>query len=146
MLIAGPEHLEVTRRGLGEGGSGSLLVRTFGYVDRMDLAYACADLLIARAGATTVGELTVCGLPALLIPYPYATGGHQEANARALQRAGGASVVLDQQLSAEALAGRIESLIDHGERLQVMAERSAAFGRPDAGERVADLVIEAAEA
>ena len=47
----------------------------------------------------TIAEITVCGLPAVLVPYPYATAGHQEANARALQRAGGASVLLDEQLS-----------------------------------------------
>jgi UDP-N-acetylglucosamine--N-acetylmuramyl-(pentapeptide) pyrophosphoryl-undecaprenol N-acetylglucosamine transferase len=79
-----------------------------------------------------------------LIPYPYATGRHQEANARALQRAGGASVLLDDQLSAEALAERIEQLIDHQERLDAMADRSAAFGRPDAAERLAELVEEVA--
>ena len=101
-----------------------------------------ADLAVSRSGATTVAELTVCGLPALLIPYPYATGRHQEANARAVQRAGGASVLLDDQLSADALASRIESLVDHDERLRAMAERSKAFGRPDATARLADLVEE----
>ena len=139
VLITGHAHLDVTRRGVQDGGS--LLVRTFGYVDRMDLAYACADLVVSRAGATTVAEVSVCGLPALLIPYPYATGGHQEANARALQRAGGSSVLLDQQLSAEVLAARLEELIDHEERLQAMAERSAAFGRPDAAQRLAELAV-----
>jgi UDP-N-acetylglucosamine--N-acetylmuramyl-(pentapeptide) pyrophosphoryl-undecaprenol N-acetylglucosamine transferase len=87
-----------------------------------------------------VAALTVCGLPALLIPYPYATGRHQEANARALQRAGGASVLLDDQLSSETLAERIQSLVDHRERLEAMAARSSAFGRPEAAERLADLV------
>jgi UDP-N-acetylglucosamine--N-acetylmuramyl-(pentapeptide) pyrophosphoryl-undecaprenol N-acetylglucosamine transferase len=106
----------------------------------MELAYACADLAVSRSGATTIAEVTVCGLPALLVPYPHATGKHQEANARALQRAGGASVLLDHQLSAESLASRVESLIDHEERLGAMAERSKAFGRPDAAARLADLV------
>jgi UDP-N-acetylglucosamine:LPS N-acetylglucosamine transferase len=76
------------------------------------------------------------------VPYPYATRGHQEANARALQRAGGAAVLLDDQLSSESLAGRIEALIDHRERLEAMADRAKAFGRPDAGDRLADLVEE----
>jgi UDP-N-acetylglucosamine--N-acetylmuramyl-(pentapeptide) pyrophosphoryl-undecaprenol N-acetylglucosamine transferase len=80
----------------------------------------------------------------LFVPYPYATAGHQEANARAVQRAGGASVLLDDRLDAEVLAERILSLVDHDERLEAMAERSAAFGRPDAAERVAELVIGAA--
>jgi UDP-N-acetylglucosamine--N-acetylmuramyl-(pentapeptide) pyrophosphoryl-undecaprenol N-acetylglucosamine transferase len=147
LLITGPAHLDLMRPGLppaAEDGTGRLLVRLAGYLDRMDLAYACADLVVSRAGATTVAELTVCGLPALLVPYPHATGRHQEANARALQRAGGASLLLDDQLSAETLAGRIVSLVDHDERLAAMAERSASFGRPDAAERLADLVEELA--
>jgi UDP-N-acetylglucosamine--N-acetylmuramyl-(pentapeptide) pyrophosphoryl-undecaprenol N-acetylglucosamine transferase len=142
LLITGPDHLETVRRGIPEGAA--LLVRLVGYLDRMDEAYAVADLVVARAGATTIAELAVCGLPALLIPYPYATGNHQEANARALQRAGGASLLLDDQLDAETLAERVLSLIDHGERLAAMRERSAAFGTADAAQRVADLILEVA--
>jgi UDP-N-acetylglucosamine--N-acetylmuramyl-(pentapeptide) pyrophosphoryl-undecaprenol N-acetylglucosamine transferase len=143
VLITGPAHLDAIRRATPTASDG-ILVRLAGYLDRMDLAYACADLVVARAGATTVAELSVCGLPALLVPYPYATGRHQEANARALQRTGGASIMLDAQLSAEALAGRIQNLVDHQERLQAMAERSRAFGRPDAAGRLAKLVVEQA--
>lgn len=141
VLITGAAHLETIRRAA-PSTRGGVIVRLVAYLDRMDLAYACADLVVSRAGATTVAEVTVCGLPALLIPYPYATGRHQEANARALQRSGGASIMLDDQLSAEALAGRIESLIDHPERLRAMAERSRAFGRPDAAERLASIVVQ----
>jgi UDP-N-acetylglucosamine--N-acetylmuramyl-(pentapeptide) pyrophosphoryl-undecaprenol N-acetylglucosamine transferase len=142
VLITGPAHLETIRRALPsvEG----LVVRALGFLDRMELGYACADLVVCRSGATTIAEVTVCGLPSLLVPYPYATRGHQEANARAVQRAGGASVLLDEQLSSDSLADRIEGLIDHEERLQAMAERSKAFGRPDAGDRLADLVEEVA--
>jgi UDP-N-acetylglucosamine--N-acetylmuramyl-(pentapeptide) pyrophosphoryl-undecaprenol N-acetylglucosamine transferase len=142
VLVTGPAHHEVTARALPT--SGGLLVRSFPYLDRMELAYACADLVVSRAGATTIAEITACGLPALLIPYPYATGNHQEANARALQRAGGASLLLDERLTGAALAARVEELIDHEERLEAMAERSRAFGRPDAAERLADLVLEGA--
>ena len=143
VLITGPAHLELVRKALPDEGGG-LLVRTVGFLDRMDLAYACADLVVSRAGATTIAELTAVGLPSLLVPYPYATGRHQEANARAVQRAGGASLLLDDQLTAETLAARIESLIDHQERLDAMADRSRAFGRPDAAASLADLVEEAA--
>ncbi len=139
LLITGPAHLDVTRRGL--RAEGNLIVRVVGYLDRMELAYACADLVVSRAGATTIAEITACGLPALLIPYPYATGRHQEANARALQRAGGASILLDEHVSAETMAGRIDGLAGHEERLAFMAERSAAFGRPDAADRLAQLSL-----
>jgi UDP-N-acetylglucosamine--N-acetylmuramyl-(pentapeptide) pyrophosphoryl-undecaprenol N-acetylglucosamine transferase len=142
VLITGPAHLETIRRALPS--VDGLVVRTLGFLDRMELAYACADLVVCRSGATTIAEVTACGLPSLLVPYPYATRGHQEANARSVQRAGGASVLLDEQLSSDSLADRIEALIDHEERLQSMAERAKAFGRPDAGDRLADLVEEVA--
>jgi UDP-N-acetylglucosamine--N-acetylmuramyl-(pentapeptide) pyrophosphoryl-undecaprenol N-acetylglucosamine transferase len=147
VVIAGPAHLDAIRAGLdgvSDVGATGLLIRPFGYVDRMDLAYACADLVVSRAGATTIAELTVCGLPAVLIPYPHATGRHQEATARAVQQAGGASILLDADLSAASLANRVVSLVDRPERLASMAERSASFGRPDAAERLADLVEEIA--
>jgi len=144
LLIAGEEHVEAVRRGLPE--RSALLVRLLGYLDRMELAYAAADLVVSRAGATTVAELAACGLPAILVPYPYATANHQEANARALQRAGGASLLLDDQLDADALVTRLLGLVDHDERLAAMGERSAAFGTPDAARRVADLVLEVAGA
>jgi UDP-N-acetylglucosamine--N-acetylmuramyl-(pentapeptide) pyrophosphoryl-undecaprenol N-acetylglucosamine transferase len=142
VLITGPAHLETIKRALPsvEG----LVVRALGFLDRMELGYACADLVVCRSGATTIAEVTVSGLPSLLVPYPYATRGHQEANARAVQRAGGASVLLDEQLSSNSLADRIEGLIDHEERLRAMADRAKAFGRPDAGDRLADLVEEVA--
>ncbi len=143
LLITGPPHLSTIRRGLPERDA-AIVARPVGFVERMDLAYACADLVVSRAGASTIAELAVVGLPAILVPYPYATGRHQEANARSMQRAGGASLLLDDQLTAESLAGRIVALIDHEERLGAMAERSAAFGRPDAAERLADLVEGAA--
>jgi UDP-N-acetylglucosamine--N-acetylmuramyl-(pentapeptide) pyrophosphoryl-undecaprenol N-acetylglucosamine transferase len=144
VLVTGPAHFDAVRRAIPAGGDG-LVVRTFDFIERMDLAYAVADLAVARAGATTVAELAVCGIPALLIPYPYATGHHQEANARAVKRAGGASVLLDQQLTAAALAQRIESLVDHDERLDAMRAALRTFGRPDAALRLAELVTVTAE-
>jgi UDP-N-acetylglucosamine--N-acetylmuramyl-(pentapeptide) pyrophosphoryl-undecaprenol N-acetylglucosamine transferase len=144
VLITGPAHLEAVRSGLPAQTDG-IVVRAFGYMERMDLAYACADLVVGRAGATTIAEVSVCGLPALLIPYPYATRQHQEANARAFQRAGGAILMLDDQLTAESLTARIEGLIDHPDRLQAMTDRAVAFGRPDAADRLADLVVGVAE-
>lgn len=139
LLITGPAHLDLIEKAV-PAASGAAPVRTVGYVERMDLAYAAADLVVSRAGATTIAELSAIGLPAILIPYPYATGRHQEANARAMQRAGGASVLLDDELSAETLAARMESLVGHDERLRAMADGSQAFGRPDAAAKLADLV------
>jgi UDP-N-acetylglucosamine--N-acetylmuramyl-(pentapeptide) pyrophosphoryl-undecaprenol N-acetylglucosamine transferase len=151
LLITGPAHLPAVERALassptaGRGARSQIVIRHRGYVERMELAFACADLVVGRAGATTIAELTVCGLPSVLVPYPYATRDHQAANARAVQRAGGASVLLDDQLTAESLAERISSLIDDGERLEAMAERARAFGRPNASARLAEAVERAGQ-
>lgn len=141
LLITGPAHLHEVEQRLPKGGR--LLVRTLPFTDRMDLVYAVADLAVARAGAGTIAELTVCGVPSLLVPYPYATGGHQEANARALEKAGGASVILDDRLDGGALAERVEAMLEPARR-QAMAGRALAFGRPDAGDALADLTMKAA--
>ena len=142
VLLTGRAHFDAISDSI--PADGKLVVRTLPFLERMELAYAVADLVVSRAGATLVSEVTVSGVPSLLIPYPYATARHQEANARAVQRAGGASVLLDEQLTSETLTDRVLSLIDHEERLQAMAERATSFGRPDAAGRVAELVLEAA--
>lgn len=140
LVIAGPRHHEEIRRLLPP--SRGLLVRTAAFVERMDLAYAAADLAVSRAGATTVAELTVCGVPAILVPYPYATGRHQEANARAVERAGGATVLLDDEATGPALAGGIRRLLDDASALSAMGRASLRFGRPDAADALADLAVE----
>jgi UDP-N-acetylglucosamine--N-acetylmuramyl-(pentapeptide) pyrophosphoryl-undecaprenol N-acetylglucosamine transferase len=106
----------------------------------MELAYAVADLVVARAGASTVAELSACGLPSILVPYPHALAGEQEANAQALARAGGAIVLPDGEVSGERLAHLLVALIEDPVRLEAMARGSASFGRPDAAGRLADLV------
>jgi UDP-N-acetylglucosamine--N-acetylmuramyl-(pentapeptide) pyrophosphoryl-undecaprenol N-acetylglucosamine transferase len=140
LLLSGPAHADSVRAAVA---AARIPVRVVPFLERMELAYAVADLVVARAGATTVAEVSVCGLPALLIPYPYATGRHQEANARALVRAGGASVLLDDQLDGAVLAERIAMLLDDEPKLAAMGERARAWSRPDAAAEVADLVIDA---
>jgi UDP-N-acetylglucosamine--N-acetylmuramyl-(pentapeptide) pyrophosphoryl-undecaprenol N-acetylglucosamine transferase len=141
LLLTGPAHAEAMQ--VAVAGSGPIPVRVLGFLERMELAYAVADLVVARSGATTVAELAVCGVPSILIPYPYATGRHQEANARALQRAGGASMLLDDELDGRVLAERIAWLLDDDERLARMGERARAWGRPDAADALASAVLEA---
>ena len=142
VLLTGPSHLDAVRQAL--PGAAAIVVRALPFLDRMDLAYAVADLVVSRAGAGTIAELSACGLPAVLVPYPHGVAGEQEANARSMERAGGAAVMLDDEVSAERLATAIEGLIDDAERLRTMAAASAGFGRPDAALRLADLVEEVA--
>jgi UDP-N-acetylglucosamine--N-acetylmuramyl-(pentapeptide) pyrophosphoryl-undecaprenol N-acetylglucosamine transferase len=142
VIVAGPAHLELVRDAIPRGVD--LVVRVFPFLDRIDLAYAVADLVVCRAGASSVAEVTVCGLPSLLVPYPYATGHHQHANARALVRAGAAAVVNDESLTGPLLASRIRELLRDRTRLATMGERAAAWSRPDAAAALARVVAEAA--
>ncbi len=120
-----------------------LVVREF--IDRMDLAYAAADLVVCRAGASSIAELTALGLPSVLVPYPYATDDHQAANARALEAAGGAVVVPDDTMDADRLVAVAEPLLAPDGPGQAMADAAAAFGRPDAADALAALVLELAD-
>lgn len=141
ILLTGPAHFEDTRRRIPTDGVS--IVRPLAFLDRMELAYAVADLVVSRSGATTCAEVTVCGLPALLVPYPYATRRHQEANARALQRAGAAAILMDDALTGPLLAARLSDLLADRAQLASMAERSLAWGRPTAADALADVVLEA---
>jgi UDP-N-acetylglucosamine--N-acetylmuramyl-(pentapeptide) pyrophosphoryl-undecaprenol N-acetylglucosamine transferase len=143
LLVTGPRNHEAVARRVTD--TGALRVRTAAFIDRMELAYAAADLMLCRAGATTVAELTVCAVPAVLVPYPYATGKHQEANARALQHAGAAVVLPDKRTTGDAVAERVRSLIDRPARLESMAEAARVLGRPDAADALADLVASIAK-
>ena len=108
------------------------------FIDRMDNAYAAADLVVCRAGASTLSELTVFGKPSVLIPYPYAAHDHQRLNALALAAAGAAEVIVEQELTAEGLAGSIRSLQGDPRRRQAMGRAAAGLGRGDAAERIVD--------
>ncbi len=105
-------------------------------------AYACADLVLCRAGASTLAEVTAWGLPCILVPYPYAAHAHQEENAEILTRAGAAIRIGDAQLSDTALVETVQSLLGDVRRRTAMATASRALGRPDAAEVVAGLVID----
>jgi UDP-N-acetylglucosamine--N-acetylmuramyl-(pentapeptide) pyrophosphoryl-undecaprenol N-acetylglucosamine transferase len=111
------------------------------FIDDMPAAYAAADLVVCRAGATSIAELTALGIPAVLVPYPHATADHQLHNARAVERAGGAVVIDDADLDAEALVAAVAPLLGDADRYAAMARASRAFGRPDAAANVARLVL-----
>jgi len=108
------------------------------FIEKMDEAYARADIVLCRAGATTVAELTVFGKAAILIPYPYAIDDHQRWNAKALADQGAAEMILDRNLSGESLAQRIRVYVDDQKRLEAMAKAARAIGRPDAASRIVD--------
>ena len=119
---------------------GGLLYQQVRYEDRMDLLLAAADLLVGRAGGTTVAELAEVGLPGVLVPLPIAPRDHQTANAAALVRAGAAVLVPDGELDGDRLVRELQPLLDEPERLVAMGDAARSLARPDAADRVADLV------
>jgi len=125
--------------------SAAIRVAVVPFVDRMDRAFALADLVVARAGGS-VAEVTACGLPSILVPYPHATENHQEANARELVAAGAARMVLDRDLSSSTLAAAILDLVDDGATRGAMASAALGWARPDAAARIADLCVDVAGA
>ena len=114
------------------------------YLYNMPQAMAIADLAVFRAGATGLAELTAKGIPAILIPYPYAAENHQEYNARAVEKAGAAKVILNKDLTAPVLVEAIDSVICHQDKLAAMAEASRKLGRPEAADTISELIVELA--
>ncbi|MDA8236155.1 MAG: undecaprenyldiphospho-muramoylpentapeptide beta-N-acetylglucosaminyltransferase [Clostridia bacterium] len=112
------------------------------YLYNMEDALAAADLIICRAGATTLAEVTARGIPAVLIPYPYAAENHQEHNARSLENHGAAIVILDKDLMGYSLLQTLEALLDAPPRLQAMAVNSLKLGKPAALDEILDMVDE----
>jgi len=131
----GTEEFEAVRAGYRQAGWDETGVQPF--IDDMAAAYAAAHLVVCRAGATTIAELTACGRPAVLIPYPYAAADHQTGNARALAMRGAALLLPQADLTAERLAKVAGDLLNDRERLLTMAATARSLGRRGA----ADLIL-----
>lgn len=133
------DHAELARRALPPG------YALIDYLDGdgFDRALAAADLVVARAGGS-VFEIAAHGLPAILVPYPHATGDHQSANARWMADAGAAIVVADPELTAPRLRVEVDALLGDPQRLVAMAAASRALARPHAAAEVADELLAAA--
>ncbi len=132
-------EMEAEVRAAYERAGGGAEVR--GFITDMQAAYAAADVVVCRAGATTVAEIAALGKPAILVPYPFAADDHQRANAESLVRAGAARMVLDADASGARLAAEVRALVDEPGALAAMAERLRGFAKPDAAERVLETTI-----
>ena len=131
---------EIVRRYQGLEGTG-MQAQATAFIDDMAQAYAQADLLVCRAGATTIAELTVCKKPSILVPFPYATDDHQTVNARSLVRNGAAILLPERELTGEKLAGELRGLEADRERLRRMARQSGLLGRPEAAREIAEVCV-----
>jgi UDP-N-acetylglucosamine--N-acetylmuramyl-(pentapeptide) pyrophosphoryl-undecaprenol N-acetylglucosamine transferase len=132
--VAGPNgEVDVPDRGVP--------YRVVPFVDRMDLAYAAADLVVCRAGANSTIEAAAVGLPAVLVPLPHGNG-EQELNARPVVDAGGALLVADAALTPEWVRDQVPALVPDPERLARMGAAASALVPRDADERLARIILE----
>ena len=138
--IAGRRDYEDLARRLPADPGRALSYDLVAYEDDMASVYAAADLVVGRAGATTVAELAAAGVPAVLVPLPGAPGDHQTANARSLEAAGGAVLVGDRDLDPDRLAAEVDALLADPDRLDSMAGAARSLARPDAARAVVDLM------
>lgn len=132
-----PEDLTLAENRYRAAGVAAELSR---FIEDVASALEDAHLVIARAGASTVAELAAAGRPALLVPYPFAADDHQSANARALEAVGGAWLVPQPAFTAEALAQKLDRLLNAPAELARAATAARLMGRPDAAQALADLV------
>ncbi len=137
---AGQLHVGEVRQAYGELLGQDLRVDPF--IEDMAAAYGWADLVLCRAGALTVSELAVMGCPSILVPLPHAIDDHQTANARSLSDRGGAVLLRQSDMRAEAVAASLLGYMAHPQLLVNMAAAAAAAATPDAAARVSDYCEE----
>lgn len=116
----------------------NLKAETHVFIDDMAAAYAGADLVVCRAGATSIAEITALGLASVLIPYPFAADDHQTVNAECLVSKGAAMMIAQDKLTGNSLAAVIRKFYSSPKELKAMRERSKAMGRPRAAEEIAE--------
>ncbi|GAA1164616.1 undecaprenyldiphospho-muramoylpentapeptide beta-N-acetylglucosaminyltransferase [Kitasatospora gansuensis] len=137
LVKTGPAALEAARERLG----GNPVAEAVPYLDRMDLAYAAADLVVCRAGSATVAELASVGVPAVLVPYPHAPHDHQTHNARVLTDAGAGLLLPDAECTADRLAALVGPLLADPVRLAVMGKAADPGTHAEAADLLAAKVL-----
>ena len=138
---AGMKHIDAAREAYRRA---DVTAQVDAFVEDMAAAYAWADLVVCRAGALTIAELTAVGVAAILVPFPFAVDDHQTGNARYLVNAGAALLIPQSELKVDALAVLLHGLLADRSRLLAMAEAGRALARPDAARVVADHCLQLA--
>ncbi|GAP00091.1 UDP-N-acetylglucosamine--N-acetylmuramyl-(pentapeptide) pyrophosphoryl-undecaprenol N-acetylglucosamine transferase, partial [Fructobacillus ficulneus] len=141
VLVAGPKRIENFERLLQERGlTLGDHIKVLPYIENMPAVMKKADVLVSRAGATSIAELTALGLPAILIPSPFVTGDHQTKNASSLVEVGAALSIKEPDLNGASLVKAADALLLHDDQAAAMKKQAAAAGATDAGDRFYDLV------
>ena len=130
---------QMVEQGINEDKLGKIVIRP--YLEEMEYGLAAADLMISRAGAATIAELTALGIPAILIPYPYAAGDHQYHNALSLVKEQAAVLIPESDLTPERMFEELRNLMGDGAGRQAMGQAARRLGRPQAGEIVARAIL-----
>ncbi len=141
-LVTGRRDHDEVHATLRDRSDGGLHLDVVAYEDRMALALAAADVAVTRAGAGTCTELAAFGVPAVMVPLPIATRGHQAANAAVLVAAGGAVAVPDAELDVDRLTAELAPLVDDVDLRAVRSRAMAGEARLDAADRVAEVIEE----
>jgi UDP-N-acetylglucosamine--N-acetylmuramyl-(pentapeptide) pyrophosphoryl-undecaprenol N-acetylglucosamine transferase len=137
---SGPRQLESTRAAYAASGADPARWRVEAFLTDMPAEYAAADLVLARAGST-IAELCAAGKPSVLVPLPTAADDHQRKNAEVLASAGAAVMLLQRDVSPEAMEQLLVDLLVDGDRRKMMAEAARRLARPGALERIAGMVL-----
>ncbi len=122
-------------------GKGNPRVRIYPFIDAMAAAYAAADLVVARAGASSTAEIALMAKPAILVPYPHATDNHQEMNAQAFARAGAAILLKDEECTGVALFNEIKNLIDDEAKRARMSGAAQQLATPLSAEAIVEELM-----
>lgn len=140
----GGEYMDIfSEKGFHNGKRGTVEVRQ--YIDDMDVCMAAADLVIGRAGASTLSEIEALGKASILIPSPYVAENHQYYNALALKEKNGAQIIEEKDLSADSLRSMIDSILSDKEKLQLMEQGAKSAAITNAAQRIAEIILSLAK-
>lgn len=142
--LTGPKELQSVEEALALTPEERARFQVMGYQDRMGETLAAADVIVSRAGATSLAEISARAIPALLVPYPHATADHQTTNAKAYVAAGCAELIADDQVETPHFAELVRQLLDSPELRDRMSAAARAQGTANAAARLADVVVSAA--
>lgn len=143
LVKTGKDHFDTVSAALAENG-GDAVVTPVLYFDTMTTAYAAADVVVSRAGASSVAEFATCGLPSILVPYPYSLDDDQGHNAKVLVDVGAAIMVRDPQATPEIVGAQLEEWLEAPDVLKAMAAAAAGSGHAHAATTLAQWVLDLA--
>lgn len=141
MHVTGPKELESVEAALGLSEEEKRRYLVMGYQNHMGAAMAATDMVVSRAGATSLAEISARRIPALLVPFPYATADHQTTNAKAYVQRGAAYMIADADVESDEFAARVFELIENADLRDRMVQAAATFETEDAAAKLADVVL-----